>query len=45
MVSVSQGNHCVCFSIGFGKIIGEIVGLAAGVEEEDRIQTVAKFCA
>jgi len=45
VVSVSECDHSVVPGVGFGEVVGEVVALAAGVEEKDRIEVVTQFLA
>jgi hypothetical protein len=45
VVPVPQGHNCVVFGVGFGEIIGKIIGLAARVKKENSIKFVAQLLA
>lgn len=45
VVSVSECDYSVVPSVSFGEVVGEVIGLAAGVEEKDRIEVVSQLFA
>jgi uncharacterized protein YwlG (UPF0340 family) len=45
VVTVPESHYCIVLGVGLSEVVGEVIGLAAGVKEKDCIEVVSEFLA